>query len=72
VLVVYSDGITEYPWRGDQYGEARLAAAVVRLAAAERTARGIANGILQDIRTFAHGGPADDDVTLVVAVRLED
>jgi serine phosphatase RsbU (regulator of sigma subunit) len=66
VLVIYSDGITEYPFKEAMYGEERMAAAVVRLARAKTSATTIADGLLADIHAFAHGGPASDDVTLVV------
>lgn len=66
VVVLYSDGITEYECKGEMYGEERLAAVVLRLAADGRPASRIAQGILEDVRAFARSGPASDDVTLVV------
>jgi serine phosphatase RsbU (regulator of sigma subunit) len=66
VLMVYSDGITEYPYRDTLYGEDRLAATATRLATSTSTARALAEGLLADIRVFSNNGPAGDDVTLVV------
>jgi CHASE2 domain-containing sensor protein len=66
VLVVYSDGISEYPFKEAMYGEERLAATVAKLASETTSAAKIADGLLADIHAFAHGCPASDDVTLVV------
>jgi CHASE2 domain-containing sensor protein len=66
VVVLYSDGITEYEFRGELYGEERLAAVVTRLAATGKSASAMAQGILDDVRAFARGGPPSDDITLVV------
>ena len=66
VLVIYSDGITEYPFRESMYGEERLAATMTRLRSGTTSAAAIADGLLADIRAFSHGGPASDDVTLMV------
>jgi sigma-B regulation protein RsbU (phosphoserine phosphatase) len=66
VLIVYSDGITEYPKGTVLYGEDRLAAASTRLAATGASAQAIADGLLADVRAFAGTSPAGDDLTLVV------
>jgi serine phosphatase RsbU (regulator of sigma subunit) len=68
VLVLYSDGVTEYPFRQELYGEERLAVVAQRLTRSGAAAQAIVDGILGDVRSFARGGPADDDVTLVVVV----
>jgi CHASE2 domain-containing sensor protein len=70
VLVLYSDGITEYEHRGEMYGEARLASVVQGLAATGESASAIGQSILEDVRAFARNGAASDDVTLVVIRRL--
>lgn len=69
VVVLYSKGIIESHGKQEMYGEERLAAAVLRLAADDVSASSIAEGILKDVSAFARDGPADDDVTLVV-IRL--
>jgi serine phosphatase RsbU (regulator of sigma subunit) len=63
VVVIYSDGVTEAldPQKA-LYGEERLAKAIAR---APRTARGVREEILSDLRSFARDEPQSDDLTLV-------
>lgn len=72
IVVLYSDGITEYEFRGEMYGEERLASRVRGLAATSESASAIVQSILEDVRAFARNRAASDDVTLVVIRRLGD
>ncbi len=65
VMVLYTDGLTdaENP-RGENFGEERLAAAV--LEAASLPAENILNHIIACVETFGEGVPPFDDLTLVV------
>lgn len=69
VLVMYSDGITEAEHGGDMYGDERLRERVPRLVARDLDARGIAEGVLEDVRAFTRDHLEADDVTLVVVRR---
>ncbi|MGD9689581.1 MAG: PP2C family protein-serine/threonine phosphatase [Phycisphaerales bacterium] len=70
-LVLYTDGITEAREPGGRmYGEARLGGNVACCPSTtdpQCPAEARLNAILEDIRTFAAGHPANDDRTLVVA-----
>lgn len=68
VLVLYSDGVTECPYREDFYGEERLEA-LVRGCDPGASARSIAEAILADVRRFARGPLGADDITVIVARR---
>ncbi len=68
-LVLYSDGVTECPYRHDMYGEERFEALVLRLAAQGLPAAEFGGALLADVRAFAHGDLRTDDVTLVVVKR---
>jgi adenylate cyclase len=68
-LVLYSDGVTECPYRQEMYGEERLEALVLRLAAQGLSAAEFGRLLLADVRAFAHGDLRADDVTLVVVKR---
>ncbi|MGC4054332.1 MAG: SpoIIE family protein phosphatase [Paludibaculum sp.] len=69
-LVLYTDGVTEArnP-EGEEFGEARLLEA---LRTAPRTsAQSAAEHLLAAVTTFASGAPQHDDITLIVARRIE-
>ncbi len=70
VLVLYSDGITEAERGDDMYGDDRLRDLVPRLVARGLDSRGVAEAVLEDVRTFTHGHLEADDVTLVVVRRV--
>jgi CHASE2 domain-containing sensor protein len=70
VLVVYSDGISECPWKNQQYGDERLRERVETLGTQGLAAEEIARGILSDVEHFAHGGGFADDVTLLIVRRI--
>jgi serine phosphatase RsbU (regulator of sigma subunit) len=68
-LVLFSDGITEAPNpEGDEFGEQRLAA----LVASVRTQPSvdIIEEIHKAVNTFTQGAPAADDITVVIARRV--
>jgi serine phosphatase RsbU (regulator of sigma subunit) len=69
VLVLYSDGIPECPWKQEMYGMERLESLVSGLAAG-RSAKEIGEAVLADVRAFAHGHLHTDDVTLLVVRRV--
>lgn len=69
LLVLYSDGVTEAPCRNDLYGDERLRARVLELAAGDLGAAEIARGLLEDVRAFAGRELATDDVTILVIRR---
>lgn len=65
VIVYYTDGLTEAENpQGDDYGEARLADIVARVA--ENDAATIRDLILEDVDTFCAGQPPFDDLTMLV------
>ncbi len=65
-LVLYTDGLTEARDHLDrEYGEARLARAIGRAAAAG-SARALRDAILEDLSSFKGDGDQLDDITLVV------
>jgi phosphoserine phosphatase RsbU/P len=67
-LVLYTDGITEARNdAGDEYGAARLEAAVVRYS--EQNAAAIHAAVMSEVTTFATHGFDDDATLLVVAIR---
>ncbi len=70
VLVLFSDGVTEAcpPASEDEFGEERLATAVASLGA--QPASAIAEGAMAQLHAWMQGGPAADDITLVIARRL--
>lgn len=64
VLIVYSDGATEARnAEGDEFGEARLAAAIGEPGAPPQT---ILDRVLAAIRLFTAGTPQGDDLTVMV------
>ena len=69
-LLLFTDGVTE-AWSAldadDEYGEARLTE-VVRSHRGE-PAQAILDAVREDVRAFTHGGPLDDDLTLLVLKR---
>ncbi len=69
VLVLFSDGVTEAcpPDRDEEFGEERLAGAAAALAG--QPAAVIAEGVITQLRAWMRGGPAADDITLVIARR---
>jgi sigma-B regulation protein RsbU (phosphoserine phosphatase) len=71
LLILYSDGVTEAQNRQDQYGEERLRARVLTLAAGSAGAAQIGEALLADVSAFTRGAPAADDVTIVVVRRLD-
>jgi sigma-B regulation protein RsbU (phosphoserine phosphatase) len=70
VLVLFSDGVTEAcpPSSDDEFGEQRLAKAVA--SAGAQPASEIAENTIAQLHAWMQGGPAADDITLVVARRL--
>jgi sigma-B regulation protein RsbU (phosphoserine phosphatase) len=68
-LIVYSDGVTECPYKQDMYGEERFEPLVLHLAAQGLPAAEFGRLLLEDVRAFAHGDLRADDVTLVVVKR---
>jgi sigma-B regulation protein RsbU (phosphoserine phosphatase) len=69
VVVLFSDGITECPWKDAMYGDERLQALVTTLARGPASAAEIGRAILDDVRAFCHGQLGADDITLVVVKR---
>jgi sigma-B regulation protein RsbU (phosphoserine phosphatase) len=65
MLVFYSDGVTEAPnGRGELYGTQRLVDLVT--ANSNLSAGEFADIVLADVKNFAEGTPAGDDITLVI------
>ncbi len=65
VLVAYTDGVTEaFNARDEDFGEKRLAAAVLRHR--DKSAAGIEEAITAEVREWRGEAPQSDDVTLVV------
>lgn len=64
-IVYYTDGLTdaENP-AGRPFGEERLAKSIARVA--DRPAKGIKDGILEDLERFCEGEDPFDDVTMLV------
>ena len=71
VVVLFSDGITEAsrPDTDDEFGEERLAGILAEMA--DKPAKDIIDGIQQRLLAFTAGAPFADDLTLVVARRVE-
>jgi serine phosphatase RsbU (regulator of sigma subunit) len=70
MLVLYSDGVTEATNPGEQeYGEERLIALVSSLRS--QAAAEIVNAVTRDVARWVSGAAPADDVTLIVAKRLE-
>jgi serine phosphatase RsbU (regulator of sigma subunit) len=71
LLILYSDGVTEAVKAGseEEFGPERLAAVVQQHR--ESTAREIIDAVIESICTWMAGAPYQDDITLVVARRLE-
>jgi serine phosphatase RsbU (regulator of sigma subunit) len=70
VLVLYSDGVTECPYKNDMYDEERWRAAVLAQVARGVSARAMAEALLAGLREYAHGVISTDDVTIVVVRAL--
>jgi sigma-B regulation protein RsbU (phosphoserine phosphatase) len=68
-LLVFSDGVPEWPRGDDFYGDERMRERFLALVAEGRDARGIVEGLLADVRAWARGSVNVDDVTLVVVRR---
>ena len=70
VLVIYTDGITEArSVRGEQFGEARLLAALQTRQSQERASVTLAN-ILNKLDEFAGRANQHDDITCLVVSRF--
>jgi hypothetical protein len=69
-LIIYSDGVTEAQLGEAFYGDERLQALVPPLVAEGRSAKEIADAILDDVKRFTRGDLDADDVTVVVVRRL--
>jgi serine phosphatase RsbU (regulator of sigma subunit) len=71
VVVLFSDGVTEAcrPDVDEEFGEDRLADALARLR--DKPAREIVEAINKEVHEFTCGAPPADDITLVIAKRLE-
>jgi sigma-B regulation protein RsbU (phosphoserine phosphatase) len=64
-LFVYTDGITEAPGDGEEmFGETRLHASLREL---DLDGAGLLEGVLERVRAFTGGRPADDDMTMLTA-----
>lgn len=68
LLCVFSDGITEAARDEDFFGEERLAAAL--RARFDLPLAEISAGVLDELNRFLAGGPAGDDMTLLLLRRL--
>jgi len=71
VIVLFSDGVTEAarPDVDEEFGEDRLAALVTTLN--REPAQSIIESINRSVQDFTQGAPAADDITLVVAKRVQ-
>lgn len=76
VLVVYSDGVTECPAKGDDEGEdygdpqhERFESLARRLVAEGKAPEPFGKAILADVTAWCHGKLGADDITIVVARR---
>ena len=70
VLVLFSDGVTEAADPlGQEFGEQRLADLVFKLR--DRPSPEIVDQIVQAVISFSEGAPAADDITVVIARKLE-
>lgn len=67
VLLMASDGITEFSRNGVQYDEGRMQAFLKT--AVSRDARDLGSSLLKDLQEFGEGAPAEDDLTLLVVKR---
>jgi serine phosphatase RsbU (regulator of sigma subunit) len=68
-LVLFSDGITEAPNpEGEEFGEQRLAALVASVR--KEPSVDIIEEIHKAVNTFTQGAPAADDITVVIARRV--
>lgn len=66
-VVMFTDGVTEAFDKADTlYGEARLVRVIDGLI--PPTARGLVDGLVEDVVTFAEGVPQADDITCVALV----
>jgi phosphoserine phosphatase RsbU/P len=69
LLVLYTDGLTEFPNEEDkEFAGSRLADAVRSLRL--RGAREINDGILDSVRRFSGTSPQRDDLTLLTIKRV--
>jgi serine phosphatase RsbU (regulator of sigma subunit) len=71
VVVLFSDGVTEAARLDvdEEFGEDRLAAALTELSC--DSAKSIIESINKRVQEFTSGAPAADDITLVVARRVQ-
>jgi phosphoserine phosphatase RsbU/P len=70
VLVFYTDGVTEaVDLKDEDFGEERLARLVSTMR--DRPAQEIVEAIHKAVTDFVQGGPQADDITVVVARKLE-
>jgi CHASE2 domain-containing sensor protein len=69
VLVLYSDGVTECPYRDEFYGDERLQRLVSSAGLRSASAEQIGRAILADVEAFCHGQLGADDITVVVVRR---
>lgn len=64
-IIFYTDGITEaFNSRGEMFGTERLDAV---LGACRPYAQALIDAVLEELRVFSNGRPADDDRTILVA-----
>lgn len=66
-LLLYTDGLIEARRRGEEFGEARLAAEATELA--EESPSGLARGLYAAVRQWAEDGRLNDDVAIAVVRR---
>jgi serine phosphatase RsbU (regulator of sigma subunit) len=66
-LLLYTDGLIEARNRGEEFGEARLAAEASELA--EESPSGLARGLYAAVRQWAEDGRINDDVAIAVVRR---
>jgi serine phosphatase RsbU (regulator of sigma subunit) len=72
IVVLFSDGVTEAarPDVDEEFGEERLAQSLARLK--DLPARQIVESINREVHDFTRGAPPADDITLVIAKRVEN
>ena len=70
ILIIFTDGITESTnKKGEQFGISRLKSVIKENST--KNARQITDSIIESLYAFSEGNPYDDDVTLVVARRVD-
>ncbi|MBL8231881.1 MAG: SpoIIE family protein phosphatase [Bryobacterales bacterium] len=69
LIVLYTDGVTEaVNPQGEEFGEQRLASALLRLR--QSSAAALRDALIQEVDLFVAGAPQHDDITIAVLRRL--